>query len=225
MSRLHAATSDQNKDRLKMSLGERIRLTREKAGKSAREVSIAAGLSPGTVQAIESNPNKSPRLENVQSIAEVLGVSLSFLAEGKVSNSRVDGFNESDAEPFIPRPPAGQRPDLVDPHRQLPQILAPSGRQLATFRLRSSMPGFALMPGDVLVVDFKTPAKAGDLVLANVADLALGSASTVLRRFLPPYLVANDATSDSVPLVVDNHRTSIVGRVAASFRAPQLSSS
>jgi len=205
-----------------MTLGNRIRTLREKAGKSAREVSIAAGLSPGTVQAIETDPDKSPRLENVQNIARVLGVSLAYLAEGERPNERADGFGESEAEPFELRAPAGQRPDLAEKQRLLPQLLAPAGRQLATYRLRVAMPGFALLPGDVLIVDLKASPKTGDLVLANVADLAVGSASTVLRRYLPPYLIANDAAADAEALVVDNHRTTIMGRIAASYRAPQM---
>lgn len=207
-----------------MTLANRIKDLRQKAGKSARQLSIAAGLSPGTVQAIETDPKKSPQLSSVQRIAEELGVSLAYLVEGDTPNARADGLEENDAVPYMLAAPAGQRPDLVEPQRLLPQILAPLGRQLTTYRLRAAMPGFALLPGDVLVVDLKTPPSAGDLVLANVADLAVGSASTVLRRYLPPYLVANDAGADAAPLVVDNHRTSLLGRVAASFRAPQLGS-
>jgi transcriptional regulator with XRE-family HTH domain len=184
---------------------------------------MAAGLNAGMVHDIEANPHKSPRLENVQRIAKVLGVSLSYLVEGATGNEAPPGFAESDAEPWMPPRPQGQRPDLAEMQRHLPQMLAPSGRRLTTYRLRTAMPGFALLQGDVLIVDLNTPARQGDLVLATVVDLSTGAGTTLLRRYLPPYLVANDAAADAEMLVVDNHRTSIMGRVSASLRAPEMS--
>lgn len=205
-----------------MTLGTRLRELRIRAGLSARELSLKAGLSQSTVNDIERKPDTSPRLSSVEALAQTLGVSLAYLAEGRTDNEGPPGMRESDAAPWRLPPPSGQRPDLADPQRRLPQLLAPRGRTLETYSLSHDMPGFGLYSGDVLVIDLKTPPEAGDLVLATVVDLSTGSGSTVLRRFLPPYLISGDPTLDRVPLVVDNARTSILGRIAASFRAPDL---
>lgn len=205
-----------------MRLADRLKDVREKTGKSARAVSIAAGLSPNTVAEIEANPDRSPRLEHVQKIARVLGVSLAYLAEGQHQNTPSHGMSESEAEPWRPRTVTGERPDLADFLRRIAQVLAPDARSPTTFALRQAMPGFALMKGDVLVVDLKAPAQSGDLVLANVADLATGTGTTVVRRLMPPYLIANDPETDQGTLVVDNARTTIMGKIVAALRAPQL---
>lgn len=204
-----------------MTIAARLRELRERSGRSARDLSTAAGLGVNAVSQIENNPDRSPSIDVIRAIAKSLGVSPMYLIDGETGN-RSDGFSENDAEPFALPSGGGERPDLTDLRRRLPEVLAPEGRTLATYALRVRMAGFDLSAGDVLIVDLKTPARAGDLVLATVADLATGSATTLLRRFLAPYLIANDPGADLAPLVVDNYRTVILGRVAASFRAPQL---
>lgn len=205
-----------------MTLSDRLRAARERSGKSARAVSLAAGLSPNTVAEIESTPARSPRVEAIQKIARVLGVSVDYLIEGHEREGARDGLSENDAAPWTPRRSAGERPDLADHQRKLAQTLCPDARSPTTYSLRAAMPGFALMKGDVLIVDLNKPARTGDLVLATFTDLTTGTGVTVLRRFLAPYLVANDADSDADMLVVDNARTSIMGVVCGSFRSRQL---
>lgn len=64
-------------------LGERIRALRESAGIEAEELSLAAGLSRTHVHSIEVGWILNPRFETVAEIANLLGVTLEHLAEGK----------------------------------------------------------------------------------------------------------------------------------------------
>lgn len=204
------------------NLATRLRELRTRAKRSASELSIAAGLSKNTVAEIENNPTRSPRLEAVQSLARELGVSLSYLAEGKIENARSDGFEESDAQQWDLPPPAGQRPDLIDTTNRLLRTLAPEARNPTSYRLVKGAAGFGLLSGDVLVVDLKARPENGDLVLATVADLSTGHATTVLRRLMAPYLISSEYHEGEPPLVADGARTAVVGKVVASFRAPQI---
>jgi transcriptional regulator with XRE-family HTH domain len=204
------------------SLASRLKRLRLKSGRSGRELSIAAGLSANTVTEIEANPQRSPRISAVQALADALGVSLSYLAEGITGNGARIGFSESDAAPWVPAP-SGQRPDRTEAQTRIARTLAPNSQQVATFEVTTGMPGFNLDRADVLVIDMKAPAAQGDLVVATVANLETAAATTVVRRYLPPYLIPSDSSNARDILVVDGARTVILGKVAASFRAPQLS--
>lgn len=203
-----------------MTIASRIHELRERAGMSARDLSIRAGLSAGTVHDIERHPEKSPRVDTVKRIADTLGVSPSYLIEGRIDN--MTGLSEGDAAPWTPPAPSGQRPDLAELQRRIGDVLAPAARHAANYSIAKTMPGFALVSGDVAVIDLKANATQGDLVIATVADLQSGTAQTVVRRYLPPYLISADDASGADTLVVDNHRTSVMGPVVAVFRAPQL---
>lgn len=60
-----------------LTIGERVRRARAKAGLSARGLSTAAGLSPSAVYQIERRGGMS--LETARALARVLGVSVEAL--------------------------------------------------------------------------------------------------------------------------------------------------
>jgi hypothetical protein len=76
------------------------------------------------------------------------------------------------------------------------------------------------MPGDVVEIDSATKPLPNDIVCAQVYNLQRGSAETVLRKFLPPYLLtrSTDWQAESQPLYIDNQRVVIVGTVIAMRR-------
>ena len=64
------------------TFGFRLREARERAGLSARALSLKAGLAPGHVGTIEGNPDTGPTLSTAAALAEALGVRLEWLASG-----------------------------------------------------------------------------------------------------------------------------------------------
>lgn len=198
-------------------LHDRLEQTVEKSGRSLRDISISAGLAPGTLGDILKNRSRSPSVNNIMALARTLGVTVSWLAEG-VGDNHPTGFAESDMKGWIPPQRSGQRPD-INPN-QLTKLLAPHTRSAATMQLSRAAHALDLAVGDIIIVDMNARTNAGDIVVAQVADINTGEASTVLRRYLPPYLVPPDNEGET--LMADGVRTSIMGKVVASFRAPQI---
>lgn len=194
-----------------------------RSGRTQREISRQAGLSAGTLNEILNNPDRSPSVKSVQAIANTLGVSPSWLIDGTVDNQGPRGFAESDAAPWTPAK-SGKNKHLSETKlTEIMAVLAPGSRTPSMMRINLDMPGFSLEAGDIAIIDLNATAQSGDIVVANVVDLGTGSGNTVLRRYLPPYLVhANSSRSDTT-IVVDGSRTVIMGPVVASFRAPQVS--
>lgn len=204
-----------------MTLSERLKILREKAGLSASALSKKADLSKNSVSQIEDNPSRSPSVDNVAKLASALGVSFSYLALG-LEEEISRGKDVSQATPWTPPTAGGERPDLEDARRKLPQTLAPSAREPSLYKLRISIATFGYMQGDVLVVDLRRPAKDGDVVLAQMMDLADGSSSIIVRRLFSPFLISPALEEPNPVIVADGARTKVIGVVAASFRAPQL---
>ncbi len=72
-----------------MTFARRLRVTRVRAGISARHLSELAGLAPGHVAQIElGKGQKSVSLETGMALAEALGVRLDWLASGLAPQSR-----------------------------------------------------------------------------------------------------------------------------------------
>ena len=62
--------------------GSRLRAAREKAGLSARALSVLAGLAPGHVSTIEGPDSKECNLSTAAALSKALGVRLEWLASG-----------------------------------------------------------------------------------------------------------------------------------------------
>jgi len=200
---------------------DRIRDTVQRAGRSHREISKAAGLSPSFVSDLLADES-FPRADKLRALAHALGVSAGWLLEGHVSNTPT-GLAEDQAEPWQLPAGSGQRPDVGIARRQVIRALAPHARSPETYRMSVTAAAFGLLKDDVLIVDLKGgDPKPGEIVLATVADLSSGAATTIVRRYMPPYLVSADPKENETPLVADGARTVIMGRVVASVRAPQL---
>lgn len=64
--------------------GGRLRDARERAGLSARGLSVLAGLAPGHVSTLEGDVSKECNLSTASALAKALGVRLEWLATGSL---------------------------------------------------------------------------------------------------------------------------------------------
>ena len=204
------------------SIADRIRDVRRKQGRSALDVSLAAGVSKNTVWELERDPSRSPSVANLRAIAKALGVSEVWLMNGERSNSERAGFHESDAAPWTPPPAKGTRPDQAVDTRVLFKMLAPTARSPATFKLAHSLPDFALMSNDILIVDMNSRAEDGDLVLATATDMQNATQTSIVRRLFKPYLISARLDEANPVLLADGSVVQIRGKVCASFRSPDV---
>lgn len=191
-----------------------------RSGKSPRDISLSAGLSPGTVSELLKNEHRSPSVKNLRAIARVLGTSFIWLAEGTRPNERPAGLSENEVTPWMPPKRSGRLPDATADSQALVRLLAPRARQTSVTRTGALL--FGILPGDLLVIDLKAPARDGDIVLATVADLNTGFATTILRKLATPYLLSPDPQDAGAPVVADGNRTVIMGPIVAVARSRDL---
>lgn len=74
-------------------------------------------------------------------------------------------------------------------------------------------------PGDTLLVELGAVPRQGDIVCAQIFDWQKGSAETVFRSYLPPYLVpqTNDERLQR-PMLIDDNHVVVKGVVLFSYR-------
>ena len=81
------------------------------------------------------------------------------------------------------------------------------------------------MPGDELRLDMSVAPMPGDIVEAQIYDLARGTAHSALRQFDPPYLVTRttDPQLMTRPEYVDGQRVKIMAVVTKALRGREQS--
>lgn len=168
------------------------------------------------------NGHQRMTLAQAQALADALGVpqaemiEKAGLADAPTARQFAPGFAESDAAAWIPQG-AGDRP--------VPSIAAAMGQRpgIDVWQVRSgAMAIMGYMPGDFMLVDthIAERTRPGDVVIAQVYDHARGTATTLLRRFEPPVLVAASASPDDRRVhVVDGNNVVIRGKVISSWRS------
>jgi SOS-response transcriptional repressor LexA len=189
-----------------------------RAGVTSFDLGEAIGRDRSVISRI-INGQQRMTLDQARAIAEKLDVPLAEMIEraglgDKQTGVQLSpGFAESDAAAWVPgfgevntvKPIAvalGERPG-VDIWRIKTRAMALAG----------------LLEGDFMLVDTHQAerAKAGDVVVAQVYNRS--GATTVLRRFEPPVLVAASADpADGRVYVVDGQNVVIMGKIVASWR-------
>lgn len=189
-------------------------------GKTSADLAVALGRDRAVVSRM-MNGHQKPTLDQAQTLATELGVDLSeFLvraemAAAPVAQAFTPGFAESDAAPFVYNPGMSEG----SAHRS---IAAAMGERpgVDVWRVKSRAMALAgLLEGDFILVDTHQAERVrpGDVVIAQIYNPR--GASTVLRRFEPPVLVAASADpNDGRVYVVDGNNVVIRGRVSASWR-------
>lgn len=190
-------------------------------GVTADEIAALAGRDRSNVSKIYAGQQKMT-IHWARAFAQALDLTLDQVLEhaGEVPKAEAaqlrPGFAESDAVPFT----GGPAPDHKS--RSLAEALGAgrAGVDIWTVRTRALM-FLGFMVGDQILVDANAAerARAGDVVLAQVYNLATGTATTMLRSYQPPVLVAASPDDDDRRVyVVDGNNVSIRGVVVASWR-------
>lgn len=193
----------------------------KRAGVTAEDIAARMGRVRSTISHIYSGRQKMS-LEWAKVFAEMLGQPLdevlrrAGVVDEPVAQTLQPGFSDSDAAPFIPK----QAED-----RQVGELATALGARpgVDVWQVKSAALSFmGYMPGDYMLVDTHAAerVRTGDVVVAQIYDNASGSASTALRRYEPPVLVAaSPDPADQRVNVVDGVNVVIRGRVVASWRS------
>lgn len=164
------------------------------------------------------NGTQRVTLDQARAFADRMGVPLPEmverlgLASGDTALQLDPGLSDGDAIPFRHR--------ADDPGTAIARALGADRPGIDVWRVNSAaMIQDGTLPGDHILVDTHAAERcaAGDLVLAQVYSRT--SATTVLRRYEPPVLVAaSHDPADRRVHVVDGINVVIRGRIIATWR-------
>jgi len=192
----------------------------KKVGVTAEDIANKRGLSRVNVSHILTG-RQSMSLSWAKAFSEVLQQPLDVILEkagvtdAATAQAVVPGFSEGDASPWK------QGPGLAE-SASVKSVAAALGERpgVDVWRVQSrSMALAGLLEGDFILVDTHQAerVKAGDIVIAQVYNRT--GATTVLRRYAPPVLVAASADPDDAGVhVVDGVNVVVRGKVIASWR-------
>lgn len=124
------------------------------------------------------------------------------------------GMAESQAALWVPTAFKDRPQAWAD---QVRQFFGGDIRHPQTLRLGQSLAHFSLLAGDVLVLDMARTPGAGELALVTVED-ATGAATTQIRRYLPPWLLAGDPADTKPALRETDEGLHLRYPVVGSFR-------
>jgi len=151
-------------------------------------VSAQAGLNKSAIRKILAGLVASPRRENAERIAQVLGMTeeqIIALGAGQPVEARQIAAPQGMAEDAAPFASAqGQSPDA----RAALNLLWP-GHPQVTHRATNSLPDLGIALGDFIVCDMAGLVSPGDIALCTVTDEQTASATTIIRRVAPPWLI------------------------------------
>ena len=193
----------------------------KKVGVTAEDIARKMGRSRSNVSNILTGKQRMS-VEWAKAFAEVLDVPLATILEksgtldAPVARQIAPGFAESDAAVWLPGPGLAEAAVVKS-------VAAALGERPGVDVWRVNAPSMALaglLTGDLMLVDSHQAerVRAGDVVIAQVYGRH-ASASTVLRRFEPPVLVAASTDpADARVHVVDGENVVIRGKVVASWR-------
>lgn len=191
-----------------------------KVGVTTEDIAAKAGRTRTTVSNIYSG-RQPMSLAWAKVFAEVLQQPLdevlrrAGVADDQQAQALAPGFSDSDAAAWIPKQGEG---------RSVEAIAAAFGARpgVDIWQVRTAAMSLqGLLPGDFMLVDTHAAerVKPGETVVAQAYDNLQGRATTILRRFEPPVLVAASADPDDRRVhIVDGVNVVIRGKVVASWR-------
>lgn len=190
----------------------RIRQLRESRGWSQRELGRRINSSGSQIRKLETGERQLTQ-HWMDRIARVLGCEPGDLLPGADENGR-PGVGEAD---LVAYDAGGETAHVFE----VKHALYPGSAErndVHVMEVRSDAMELAgFFPGDGIVIDLALGDRArdGDIVSAQVYAKDGMTAESVLRRFVPPFLVAESRNPHHRrPLLVDNDRVKILAVVA-----------
>jgi SOS-response transcriptional repressor LexA len=193
----------------------------KKVGVTAEHIARRMGRSRSNVSHILTGKQRMS-LDWAQAFADVLEVPVAeVLAHaGAIEPARAiqlqPGFTESDAAAWIPGPGLAEGATV----KAIASALGADRPGIDVWQVKSrAMVLAGLLEGDYMLVNTHQSerAQAGDIVIAQVYSRT--GATTVLRRFEPPVLLADSADPQHRRIhVVDGQNVVIRGKIVASWR-------
>lgn len=200
-----------------------FRQQKRRAGVTNADIAARLGRDHTVISKIVSG-NQRMTLDWAKIFAEALQVPVATVlekvgvADAPTAQRIMPGFSDSDAAPWVAGPAMAEAQAV----RSVAVALGADRPGVDIWRVKGQAMALAgLLAGDYMLVDTHASerAKAGDIVVAQIYNNANGSATTVLRRFEPPVLVAASIDpADGRVHVVDGVNVVIRGKVIASWR-------
>lgn len=173
---------------------------------SLSDLAVKAGLSPSTITRFMNDGSGKLTIteRTLDAVANYTGVPKNVLP----GHRSIPGLGEGEAVPYQPH--IEKLPDWVET-----AIAAHKGNRngIDAWIMKGwPLDLLGILPGDILLIDQNRRAKGGDIVCAQLTDLATGMTETVMRRYDPPFLTTHSAKSGpSRPEQVDDDRVIIMG--------------
>ena len=197
----------------------------KKAGLTSFDLGEAIGRDRTAISKI-INGTQRMTLEQAKVFAHLLGVPISEMVEKaglagrETAQQLTPGFSDSDAASWVPGPETTSA--QIEAVVSVAYALGGNRSGIDVWRVKGRAMALAgLLDGDFMLVDGNASerVRAGDVVIAQIYNNATGTATTVLRRFEPPVLVAASvAPEDGRVHVVDGVNVVVRGKVVASWR-------
>lgn len=202
---------------------DRLTVRREELGISESALSAQAGsrdLIRNWRRALQAGREIGVRHESVVALAKALQVSPAWLVEGERQRGPVNqaitasGFSD-EAAPFAFQ---STSPSTGDPNVSWSTLVGTRATTPATYRLALNLPGFALLADDVLLIDLSRLPSPGEIALVTIIDETSADSITLVRRYLPPYLLCGAIDQSAKVLRVDQPGVTVRYPVIGSIR-------
>lgn len=198
-----------------------FKLQQRRVGVTAAEIAAHIGRDRSSVSKI-LNGHQPMSLQWAQAFADVLQVDLDEVLRraGTLTPQEAQplapGFADADAAPYVVTP--RQEAEF----QEIRQTFGADCPGVDVWQVKSpAMSLEGIRPGDFLLVDTNQSeiCRAGDVVVAQCYDHSVGTATTLIRRYEPPALVAASPDPDDRRLhIVDGNNVAIRGKVVACWR-------
>lgn len=168
-------------------------------GLKQTQLAERAGIDPSALSKFKSGATRHLRERNINRLSAAAGVA--------PPDAFAAGMTDGDATPF----------DLSS----MPRLAAPDATTPRQFAMRISSDALHKLgfeTDDILIFDADATPHSGDIVCAQIIDQRLGDATTVIREFERPYLLAPDAVEGPRVLTVDGDTIQIRGVLSQHIR-------
>lgn len=202
---------------------DRITRRREELGLSEAAVAQKGGsrdLIRNWRRALDRGQTISARYDSLTSIARALHVSVDWLmhgtgeAEAAPARSTPPGLSEP-VTPFTLAPHATREDD---PQASLRAIFGKAATTPGLFRINRNLPAFELAKGDVVLADLARLPEPGEIAVVTVSDDETAAATTMICRYLPPYLTLGKIGPSVPTLRIDDPGVTVRYPVVGSIR-------